>query len=177
MPPPLGAAARFDISYRGETDGDRPFIAALYASTRAEEVASSGWPLEAQHAFLQQQFEAQHVHYRRHYPDAEWLIVERAGEPIGRLYTEEWPSQIRIIDIAIAPAARGRGLGRAIVEDVGAVARSLGKKVSIHVEKNNPARRLYLRIGFRATEDKGVYDLMEWDPAAPPGAGDAGEAS
>lgn len=166
MPPPLDAAARFGISYREETEEDRPFTAALYASTRAEEVASTGWPLEAQHAFLRQQFEAQHEHYRRHYPDAEWLIIERGGEAIGRLYTEVWPSQIRIIDIALAPAARGQGIGRAIIEDVGAVARSLGKSVSIHVEKNNPARFLYQRIGFRVVEDKGIYDLMEWDAEA-----------
>ena len=173
MPPPLDAAARFGISYREERDEDRGFTAALYASTRAEEVASTGWPLEAQHAFLLQQFEAQHVHYRRHYPDAEWLIVERGGEPIGRLYTEVWPSQIRIIDIAIAPGARGQGIGRAIIEDVGAVARGLGKHVSIHVEKNNPARFLYLRIGFAVIEDKGIYDLMEWDPAALQSGADA----
>ena len=34
--------------------------------------------------------------------------------------------------------------------------------VFIHVEKNNPALRLYDRLGFRAIEDKGVYLFMEW---------------
>jgi hypothetical protein len=34
--------------------------------------------------------------------------------------------------------------------------------VTIHVEKNNPAMRLYRRLGFTAVEDKGVYDLMRW---------------
>src|SRR3712207_8840619 len=37
-------------------------------------------------------------HYQRHYADAEWLVIERGGEAVGRLYIEEWPSQIRIID-------------------------------------------------------------------------------
>ena len=164
MPPPLRAARRFGIDYRIETEADRPFAAALYASTRAEEVAQTGWPAEMQHTFLTQQFEAQHAHYRRHYPDAEWLIVEREGTAIGRLYREEWAREIRVIDISIAAASRGAGIGRAILEDVIADAAGRGKAVSIHVEKNNPARRLYQRLGFEVVEDKGVYDLMEKRP-------------
>ena len=37
-----------------------------------------------------------------------------------------------------------------------------GRAVSIHVEKQNPAMRLYKRLGFETIEDKGVYDLLEW---------------
>jgi hypothetical protein len=32
----------------------------------------------------------------------------------------------------------------------------------IHVERLNPAVRLYERLGFRQIEDKGVYLFMEW---------------
>ncbi len=39
------------------------------------------------------------------------------------------------------------------------------KDVSIHVEKYNPAMRLYRRLGFVTEEDKGVYDLMRWRAA------------
>lgn len=164
MPPPLRAAARLGVSYRPMTDEDMPFLAALYYSTRAEEVAQTGWPAEMQQQFLAQQFDAQHRHYQRHYADAEWLVIERGGEAVGRLYIEEWQSQIRIIDIALVPAARGLGIGAAIFEDTFDDARAKGKKVSIHVEKNNPARRLYFRLGFEMIADEGVYDLLEWSP-------------
>ena len=167
MPPPLRAAARLGVSYRPMTDEDMPFLAALYFSTRAEEVAQTGWPAEMQQQFLAQQFDAQHRHYQRHYADAEWLVIARGGEAIGRLYIEEWQSQIRIIDIALVPAARGLGIGAAIFEDTFDVARARGKKVSIHVEKNNPARRLYFRLGFEMIADEGVYDLLEWSPDTP----------
>lgn len=167
MPPPLRAAARLGVSYRPMTDEDMPFLAALYYSTRAEEVAQTGWPAEMQQQFLAQQFDAQHRHYQRHYADAEWLVIERGGEAVGRLYIEEWQSQIRIIDIALVPAARGLGIGAAIFEDTFDLARANGKKVSIHVEKNNPARRLYYRLGFEMIADEGVYDLLEWRPDTP----------
>ncbi|RYZ82691.1 MAG: GNAT family N-acetyltransferase, partial [Proteobacteria bacterium] len=34
--------------------------------------------------------------------------------------------------------------------------------LSIHVERLNPALRLYQRLGFQMIEDKGVYLLREW---------------
>jgi ribosomal protein S18 acetylase RimI-like enzyme len=161
-------AQRLGVKCRPMNDADLPFLFGLYASTRAEEVAASGWPPEAQAAFLQQQFQAQHHHYQTYYPDAEWLVVEREGAAVGRLYVEEWPSQFRIIDIALLPEARGKGFGAALIADLFAGARAVGKRVSIHVEKNNPAMRLYHRLGFAKAEDKGVYDLLEWSPEQHP---------
>jgi ribosomal protein S18 acetylase RimI-like enzyme len=160
------AAARLGLTCRPMTDDDLPFLFGLYASTRSEEVAGAGWPPETQIAFLRQQFDAQHHHYTTYYPNADWWVVEHAGAAIGRFYVEEWPSQFRIIDIALSPGAQGNGFGSALINDLFARARGIGKKVSIHVEKNNPAMRLYHRLGFAKAEDKGVYDLMEWSPEA-----------
>lgn len=170
MPPPLREAARHGVAYRPMTEQDLPFVAALYASTRADEVAATGWPAEAQQAFLAQQHEAQHHHYSKFYPEAERLIVERDDQAIGRLYLSEWERELRIVDVALVPASRGTGIGGAILRDIQDMAAALGKAVSIHVEKNNPARRLYERLGFEPIEDKGIYDLLEWSPQAPSGS-------
>ncbi|HEU0134390.1 MAG TPA: GNAT family N-acetyltransferase [Allosphingosinicella sp.] len=164
MPPPLRAAAGLGVSYRPSTDEDLAFLGLVYASTRLEEVAATGWPLEMQHQFLAHQADAQHQHYRRHYPDAEWLVIERSGEAIGRLFLEEWSSQIRLIDISLLPQARGGGVGTAILADLQDMATAAGKPLTIHVERNNPAMGLYLRLGFAKVDEHGVYDLMEWRP-------------
>ena len=168
MPPPLRAAAAFGIAYRPMTDDDLPFVADLYASTRAEEVAATGWPPEAQSAFLRQQHEAQHRHYQASYAPAEWLIIEQDGRPIGRVYLADLDDSIRVIDISLVPASRGSGIGGAVMSDIIGQARDRSMSVSIHVEKNNPARRLYRRLGFAVMADRGVYDLLEW--IAPPSA-------
>lgn len=164
MPPPIAAAGDFGISYRPFTTDDLPFIAELYASTRRWEVALIGWPVEAQEAFLAQQHEAQHSHYSLHYRDGEWLIIERGSEPIGRLYLYESGEELLIFDISLITSCRGLGLGGAILRDVLEDAHGRGKTVSIHVEKNNPARRLYARLGFTVVEDIGIYDLMRATP-------------
>ena len=85
---------------------------------------------------------AQHRHYLLHYPDAERLILERSGEPIGRPYLHGEAGDLHILDIALVPAARGMGIGAAILHDLLARAREAGQAVSIYVEKTNRARSL-----------------------------------
>jgi ribosomal protein S18 acetylase RimI-like enzyme len=168
-------AAQAGLSFRRVTDADLPFLARVYASTRAEELAVTSLTEAQKAAFLDAQFRGQHVHYQKYYPQADWLVTMRDGEDIGRLYLERWPSQHRIIDIALLPEHRGQGAGEALLRDLMDEAAAAAKDVSIHVEKHNPAMRLYRRLGFVTEEDKGVYDLMRWKSdragAAPPGAG------
>lgn len=162
MAPPLRAAAALGISYRPSTEADLPFLAGVYASTRAEELALTGWPDEMKLQFLEHQFNAQHTDYARNYPDAERLVIEHGGEDVGRLYLDEESARFNLIDIALLPAARGKGLGGAILADIIEQAEATGKTVMIYVEKNNPARRLYDRLGFVCESDEGVYDLLKW---------------
>jgi ribosomal protein S18 acetylase RimI-like enzyme len=166
-PLPFGwaRAAGLGLSFRRITEADLPFLARVYASTRADELAGVTSMTDAQKAaFLDAQFQLQHAHYQKYYPQADWLVTMRGGEDIGRLYIERWPSQHRIIDIALLPAHRGKGLGAPLLRDLMDEAAAAGKAVSIHVEKLNPAMRLYRRLGFVTEEDKGVYDLMRWTP-------------
>lgn len=160
----LPAAGRLGVTARAMNDADLPFVAALYASTRFDELAATGWPDSMRDAFLEQQHRAQHQHYQTHYPGLEWLILEAGGEAIGRLYLAEWEREYRVVDISLIAPQRGRGIGAALFADLLAAAAARGKNVSIHVEKANPARRLYERLGFRIAADKGIYDLLEWCP-------------
>ena len=66
------------------------------------------------------------------------------------------------------PERRGAGLGAALLADLIAQAEALGKAASLQVEKINPARRLYERLGFRTTADNGPYDAMERPPGPDP---------
>jgi ribosomal protein S18 acetylase RimI-like enzyme len=160
-------AADAGLTFRRLADADLPFLARVYASTRAEELAATPLTDAVKAAFLADQFQLQHAHYQKYYPNADWLVTMRGGEDIGRLYIERWPTQHRIIDIALLPEHRGKGFGEALLRDLLDEATACGKAVTIHVEKFNPAMRLYRRLGFTTEEDKGVYDLMRWRaPAA-----------
>ena len=152
------------VTLRPITGDDLALLAQIYASTRAEELAQTDWTDEQKAAFLRQQFEAQHQYYQDNYPGAQFQMVEEAGTPIGRLYVDRWEDQIRIMDVALLPAYRGRGLGTQLLEQILAEGRQLKLPVTIHVERFNPALRLYERLGFRVEEDKGVYLFLKWTP-------------
>jgi GNAT superfamily N-acetyltransferase len=150
------------ISLRSITPADVPFLAAVYASTRWDELAPTGWSDEEKAVFCRRQFDAQSAHYRENYPGAPLQIIERDGVPVGRLYVAPWEKEIRIVDISLLPEHRGSGIGTKLLHDLQEEARSVGKSLTIHVERFNPALRLYERLGFQQVEDKGVYLLMRW---------------
>jgi ribosomal protein S18 acetylase RimI-like enzyme len=88
-------------------------------------------------------------------------VVLVDGEPAGRLYVRRGDREIRIVDIALLPERRGNGIGTSLLRDLLAEADATGKSVTIHVERFNPALRLYERLGFAVAEDKGVYLFLE----------------
>ena len=149
---------------RPVTGGDREFLVELYDSLREPELAHVPWDAATRRAFIEHQFSAQDAHYRQHYPGATLDIIEFDGEPAGRLYVHRGPGDIRIMDIALVPAFRRRGIGTALLRALIAEGDESGRKLSIHVETNNPARMLYERLGFRVAGEHGVYVLMERPP-------------
>jgi ribosomal protein S18 acetylase RimI-like enzyme len=159
-------AAAIDVNFRPELPEDEAFLAKLYATTRAGEMALTGWDAAQQEAFLCQQFQFQTTHYRKHYGDASFRIILRDDAPIGRLYVHFGAQEIRLMDIALLPEHRGAGLGSSILENLLREAAQLGKPVTLHVERFNPALRLYQRLGFRVIEDQQINLYMEWRPPA-----------
>lgn len=137
----------------------------VYASVREEELRQVDWDDGTKRAFVEQQFNAQDHHYKTHYTDTSYDLIVVGGEPAGRLYVARWEREIRIVDIALLPAFRGRGLGGALLGALIEEADDAGKALSIHVEHTNRARGLYERLGFRPVGDEGVYVLMERAPA------------
>ncbi|MBI3286274.1 MAG: GNAT family N-acetyltransferase [Burkholderiales bacterium] len=159
------------ISLRGIQDSDRAFLISLYASVREEELRPTGWSDAQKNAFIASQFQAQHQAYAQ-YPNTEFFLVLQHAAPVGRIYLQHREQAILIVDVSLIAAARGQGIGSALLQAVSGLATTRQKSVQIHVEKFNPALRLYQRLGFQLLADKGVYLFLEWRPQAN-GAGDS----
>lgn len=150
-----------DIQYRTMSDADLPFLKQVYRSTREAELQMTGWPEVQKAAFIDMQFNAQHLYYQQSYGDAAYQVIVGEGKDIGRLYIWESETQIRIMDIALLPAARNKGIGTYILDGLIEEATIKQKRINIHVEHNSPALKLYERLGFRKVEDLGFYVFME----------------
>ena len=159
-------------SLRQEEPQDEPFLIALYASTREAELARVPWTDAQKAEFLRSQFALQRSHYRTHYPDADFCIIETDRRPIGRLYVHRGAQEIRLMDIALLPAWRGCGIGGAYLQALLREAQAANLPVTLHVEPGNPARRLYLRAGFRRAAELGFYERLVWVPPDPAGERD-----
>jgi RimJ/RimL family protein N-acetyltransferase len=143
-------------------DEDLPFLAALYASTREQELSVVPWSEAGKAGFLLSQFQAQHSHYTRVYTAASFDLLLLDEEPIGRLYVDRRESDIHVIDIALVPAWCGQGIGSHLLQQLMEEAAAGDRTVSLNVEFNNPAQRLYARLGFELVSDQGIYHELVW---------------
>lgn len=151
---------------RPETPADRAFLCELYASTREEELAKAQWGPGERESFLDQQFEAQWRHYHdpEHYGGCRYLVVELGGKPVGKAYLHPREDEIRLVDLALAPAFRGQGLGGQLLARFQRDAREAGLPLRFMVERENRALRLYKRAGFTEVSRQGLHILLEWSP-------------
>jgi ribosomal protein S18 acetylase RimI-like enzyme len=152
------------ISLRPSLPEDEPFLFAVYASTRADEMQLVPWSDEEKLAFVQMQFKAQRTSYAQQYPDAQWSIVMREEVPVGRLIVDRVEEEILLMDIALLPEYRGQGIGSALMHDLLNEAQHKDLPVRLHVEFFNPALQWYERLGFTRIGETGVYFEMEWRP-------------
>lgn len=105
------------------------------------------------------------------------FVAEEHGQPVGaawvRLFARERPgfgfidSTIPELSIAVVPARRGSGIGLALLTATLDAARQAGHRaVSLSVEVDNPALRLYERVGFKKVEQVGGSWTMRVDLVA-----------
>lgn len=155
------------LTLRPITEADRGFLRALYGSTREDELRRMPWDRSAKDVFLDQQFAAQHGYYQAHYQGADFSLILKGDQPIGRLYLFRGPVTYNLIDIALLAEWRGRGIGSHLLEQVLAEADAQGCSIRLFVEPENPARRLYERLGFRETGRHQVYLQMSREALSP----------
>ena len=156
------------IRARPVSPDDDALLRRVFASTRDAELSLIDWDAGQKDAFLRMQFDAQRRHYQEHYPGASFQVVLVDGAPAGRLSIARWPEEVRVVDIALLPEYRNIGVGTVLLRRILCEAGAEGKRVTVHVDRVNPARRLYERLGFSSTTDDGVHILMTWLPPSAP---------
>ena len=140
---------------------NQDFLFQLYASTRMHEIAPFGWSPPQQEAFLRVQFNAQQGWYQQAYPQADHQIIFAADQPIGRILVAQEEDGTRLVDIALLPEYRGRGIGTQLIGELIEQATKAGSVVRLSVLRTNPAIHLYERLGFVKTSEDQMYYQME----------------
>jgi ribosomal protein S18 acetylase RimI-like enzyme len=146
---------------------DEPFLYRTFASTRTAEMVLTGWNAEQQEAFLRMQYEAQRRSYLMQLPDAQYWVIRCDGSAVGRLIIDRTTEEIHVVDIALLPEFRKRGIGSTLMKAIIKEASQAAKTVRLHVERFNPALRWYERLGFSVVNAGPIYLEMVWRASQP----------
>jgi ribosomal protein S18 acetylase RimI-like enzyme len=149
------------VTLRPERPEDEPFLYTVYASTREEELALTQWDAAARRTFLDHQFRAMRQGYRGMFPEGEFLIIEIGGQAAGRMVMHRTAAEIRVVDLALLPPYRNRGIGTGLM---GRICAGADRPVRLSVLRGNRALGWYGRLGFSKISELGIYEELEWHP-------------
>lgn len=150
-----------DVSLRRARPDDEPFLVALYDSTRDDlgPVPPGEWRTQ----FVLWQYQTRQRAYVEAYPTLEDWIIEQDGRAIGRLTRARTERELRVVDIALVPEARGRGIGTRLLREVQQEAARDGLPVGLSAIADSREEALYVRLGFSRTELTGAYARLTWE--------------
>jgi GNAT superfamily N-acetyltransferase len=153
------------LSLRPVSPADDAFLCELYASTRPD-IASLGLSGAQLDIFMRMQWMAQRHGYQTRFPHGEHQLVLVDGRPAGRLWVAREPTALWLVDVSLMPAQRGAGVGTELLRALQQEAAAAGKPLRLSVARDNPAQRLYARLGFTpvpGTEaSTNPYLALEW---------------
>jgi ribosomal protein S18 acetylase RimI-like enzyme len=151
------------LRLRPETPDDQAFRFRLFCDSRPPEWYAVAIEPAIREQVMRMQFEAQTKTYASRFPRARFDIIELEGEPVGRIVVNRPGVMVHVVDHAIVPALRNRGLGTSIMRTLMDEAAMAGLPVRLKVaDANDPSLKLYLRLGFEPIETAPFYIELEW---------------
>jgi ribosomal protein S18 acetylase RimI-like enzyme len=133
---------------------DLPFLTALYASTRAEELEAAQFPVDERAAFCEMQHRLRTQHYQNVCPDAEDQIIEVDGDRVGHILIDRSMPVVLLMDVALLPKFQNRGIGSDLIRRLIIECETQARTICLHVDVGSPAQSLYERFGFVVSEER-----------------------
>ncbi|QAY67088.1 GNAT family N-acetyltransferase [Paenibacillus protaetiae] len=141
------------------------FLERLYYETRRGEMEQWGFAPQQLAEIVKLQFRARELAYQTNYPGSECRIISDDGQPVGAYRVYYGTDAIRLVDIALLPAARGGGIGTSLLRMLQDQARQRQLPLRLSVDNGNTrARLLYERLGFQVVQEGELYSEMNWPP-------------
>jgi ribosomal protein S18 acetylase RimI-like enzyme len=156
---PAGAPTTTEITLRPATADDESLLFEIFCDVRGAMFA--GLPEPQNDILLRMQFHAQKSGYEQGYPDGERMIVVADGRSIGAVIVKRSSVLWRLMDVSLFAAYRNRGIGTRLIRDLLDHAAASERSLQLPVARDNPAARLYERLGMQKVAEDDVYVTMQ----------------
>lgn len=154
------------LHLRPSTNSDGPFLEALSRTLMADlDLADAS--ADYIEAVKEQQFYAQTEGYGEQFPNAMYFIIEYHHEKVGKLTLDFGHNEIRIVDLGIIKKARGKGLGKGVLQALIACSEQTLLPLYLTVLSHNiVAKALYISLGFNLESAHLPYEQMVYLPSS-----------
>jgi ribosomal protein S18 acetylase RimI-like enzyme len=149
-----------DFSLRPVEPGDYPFALALYLDSAKEHLTRIGRWDEDRFAAL----------FREGYNQGQTRIICVGGRIVGFIQVVDFGDRLYLRQLHLIDGFRRRGIGSTLICAELERGVESGRPVTLDVMHGNPARRLYVRLGFESTGKDPDKEQMIWRPPAATGA-------
>lgn len=138
---------------------DTSFIKELFFQVKSQEFIRFHWDKTLLESLLEIQYNAQQKSYEQQFPDAETFIVFFEKNRVGKL-TLDKSTNYHVVDISIHNDYQNKGIGTQVLNKIIIEAKTYNKAVTLSVTKDNPAHKLYKKLGFIAVKEDDIYLKM-----------------
>ena len=153
------------ITIRPATPGDDPLLLSLFAEEKAAELLPLGLEAEQLRPLLEMQCRGRPFSYSEAATAADHILCTADGTAVGRILVDRKPECLHVMDVAVLTAYRNRGFATQALQQIKDEAGKASLPVRLRVMQNNPAERLYQRLGFTQVSRDEISLNMEWRPA------------
>jgi ribosomal protein S18 acetylase RimI-like enzyme len=154
---------RANLNLRLAHIGDDEFLFQLFVERNTARFAPLGWSDTQLRSMLQMQYRARVAGYAQQFADLERFVICTADQqPIGEVLLYRTNQEMRIVDICISNECREQGIGTQVLSELQREAATTGNAITLSVDHENPARKLYERLGFFETACNALQAEMRW---------------
>lgn len=153
------------LHLRPSTSSDKIFLESL-SRTLMSDLDFVEAPTDYIETLKDQQIHAQTEGYGKQFPNAMYFIIEYQNEKVGKLTLDFGHNEIRIVDLGMIKAARGKGLGKGILQSLIACSEQTMIPLYLTVLSHNlSAKTLYTSLGFQIESVQLPYEQMVYVPS------------